>query len=209
MKRQAVRILLKALPMIALVAGPLVAQSTTQPSSSPGAVIKQERIGRLLSIVQDYWQYETEGGRLTDEGWRAADVFFAHPVPPPRERTIYIIGYYGVGGGDVPVIKYMENPSPDRRAISRVQVSTSNAIGKLDSALRFFPSTTLGFDRIHNMVLTNKDPAWKFRDEDSLVFIGVPTAILYVRLMRDKATDPVVRKNARATLAVLEKIQPH
>lgn len=208
-ERESLRTLLRVLLLIAFGCGAASRAANDQLPSSPEAVVRQERTGGLLSFVQDYWQYETEGGRLTNEGWRAADIFFAHPIPPPRERTIYIIGYYGVGGGDLPVIKNMEKPSADRRAISQVQVSTGNAIGKLDSTLRFLPSTSLGWNMTCDLVLTNKHPAWKFRDEGSPVFIGVPTAILYVTLMRDKATNPVVRKNADATLTALEKIGPH
>jgi len=208
-KRRGVRTLLTVLPLMALVAVPLAAQSISQRPPNPETAIQQERVGGLLSFVQDYWQYETEGGRLTDEGWRAADVFFAHPIPPPRERSIYIIGYYGVGGGSLPVIRDMQKPSANQRAVSQVKVATNNAIGKLDSALRFFPSTAIGFDVTYNLVLTNKHPAWKFTDEGSAVFIGLPTAILYVTIMRDRATDPALRKNADATLAVLKRIEPY
>lgn len=203
------RTLLLVLSVMALVTVPLAAPSTTQLSSNPEAVFQKERVGALLSFVQDYWQYETEGGRLTDEGWRAADVFFVHPVAPPRERTIFIIGYYSVGGEAMPVIRYVAKPSADQRAVSQVKVATNSPIGKLDSTLRFFPATDIGFDVTYDLILTNKHPAWKFRDEGSAVFIGLPTAILYVTLMRDRATDPAVRKNADATLVVLKKIEPH
>lgn len=208
-KRRTLKTLLKTLPIMALSACPLAAQSTVQLPSNPKEAIQRERVGALLSFVDSYWQYETEGGRLTDDGWRAAGVFFAHPVPPPRKRTIFIIGYYGVGGETMPVIKRIEMPSADVQAISQVKVSTNYPIGKLDSALRFSPSTAIGFDVTYDLVLTNKHPAWKFRDEGFAIFIGLPTAILYVRLMRDSTTDLTLRKNADATLAVLTKIKPY
>lgn len=194
---------------LVLIATTVVAQSPTALQSNPEEVFRKERVGALLSFVEYYCQYETQGGRLTDSGWEAAAPFFAHPVPPPHERTIYVVGDYGVGGGPEPVIKPVDRPTPDLRATAQVLFSTNSAIGKLDPSLGLTREAIYGFDVTYKLVLTDGNPAWKFGEEGSAIFIGIPTAILYVSLMREKTTDPAVRKNADATLAALKKMKPY
>jgi len=181
-------------------------QSSNQLPQNPREVFQRERVGALLAFVERYFQYETQGERLSDEGWQVMAPFFLHPIPAPRERKIIVIGGYGVGGGNGPVIRWTPSPTPDRRATAEVEVSTNEAVGTIDSSLHFFPATVYGYTIVNDLVLTDKRPAWKFTKESPAVYIGVPTAILYVTVMREKTTDRTVRKNADTTLAALKKI---
>src|SRR5438270_13832882 len=42
-------------------------------------------------VVEEFWKLETEGGRLTPEGWLNADIFFVRPEPLPRKKIIEVI----------------------------------------------------------------------------------------------------------------------
>ncbi len=206
MNRRSIIPLFLALILALLGEFVVTARTSSQQSGNSGELLQRERVGALLQFVEHYYQYETEGGRLTDEGWAAAASFFLHPIPPPRVRKITVVGDYGVGGGAVPVIKPADLPAPDLRATAQVDVFTTSAVGTIDSSLRFTADRTLGFEEIDDLVLTDKRPAWKFKEEPSSVMIGLPTAILYVSLMREKTTDPAIRKNADDTLAALRKV---
>src|SRR5438270_9121017 len=66
--------------ILVFVAAPFCnAQSSSHPTKSP------------KTVVEEFWKMDTEGGRLTDDGWRAADSFFARPIEPPKERVICVI----------------------------------------------------------------------------------------------------------------------
>src|SRR5436190_1862095 len=43
------------------------------------------------TVVEEFWKMDTEGGRLTEAGWRAADAFFVRPVEPPEDKVILVI----------------------------------------------------------------------------------------------------------------------
>jgi hypothetical protein len=192
-----------AILVLIMSAGTFVAaQSSAQLPRNPEQVLQRERIGALLTFVDYYFQYETQGGRLTNDGWKAADTFFLHPIPPPHQRTIYVIGEYGVGGGPGAVITKDGKTGSTRGTVPADVL----AVGKIDPALQFAPDAQYEHGLQLELVLTKGRPAWKFNVEDTAVFVGVPTAILYVSLMRDRTTDGVIRKNADTTIAALKKI---
>jgi hypothetical protein len=51
-----------------------LAQAPAQNAQTPKAVIEQ------------YWNQEANGGRLTDAGWNRANTFFLKPSSPPPTR---------------------------------------------------------------------------------------------------------------------------
>ena len=167
------------------------AQSSSPPTKSP------------KTVVEEFWKMDTEGGRLTEAGWRAADRFFVRPIEPPEDKVILVIdkdfSVLIVGGiGTV----WKLNP--------QMQMSVF-----LDQLKEFF---------VNQLVLTNKHwefapdhrtlkevgnaPEWRLEKESNYVYLTVGTAIRYLSQIRDSTTDPVIKKNADRTLEVLRR-QPH
>lgn len=110
---------MKSLPIIrilVMVAIPsILGQSQTGATKSPKEVVEQ------------FWKFETQGGRLTPEGWRKAATFFVHPSPLPQRSTIAVIsGRY----------KY----SVDERWVKENEAEIANGcfdLGRIDDSLRY------------------------------------------------------------------------
>jgi hypothetical protein len=167
--------------------------------------------------VEQIWKLATEGELLTPEGWRRYSGFLLHPEPPPGNKVIRVVSnYWGVQavlakGSDMEVtVDYAE-------------------AGQIDSKLRYTPpppTPFAGTGLIYHFVLapthwtmlmsdgkvvTGKEertgPAdWYITGSPGLPWTTVNTAIRYVLEMRQKTTDPVVKKNADQTLAKLMKL---
>src|SRR5690348_13735409 len=110
------------------------AQGAANPPKSPKAV------------VEEFFRFEANGGRVTNEGWQKGAAFFVHPIPQPRKMDISVIDKdYSVG--DQPI----ETNGDKARIIVDVLPQ-----GEIDSALRFTPS---GFQKeglVFNLILTKK-----------------------------------------------------
>jgi len=177
------------------------AASAAQPAARPR---KSPKV-----IVEEFWKMDTEGGRLTEAGWRAADRFFVRPIAPPLERTICVFDY------DFAV----RNPKiQDNKA--QVIVGTAGTVWKIDSHMRLGICSDQGKDFwVHKLVLSAKhweftsdgrslkevdgEPEWRFEKEGNHVYVTVETAIRYLSQVRDSSTDPVIKKNADRALEVL------
>jgi len=46
---------------------------------------------------------------------------------------------------------------------------------------------------------------WRIEETDAAIWLTVETAIRYVTQMRDQSNDPVIKRNADRTLAVLAR----
>lgn len=173
-------------------------------------------------LVKEFWQIETQGGRLTSDGWIKASHFFIRPLPPPALYAIHVIPNGSVGTID---------ESARTNNWAELWVGTIE-LGTLDSALHFKRSpervpngpligpTLIKFD----LVLTDKHwelkpdgilgpeisgpPEWKIVSESGNgLWVSVDAAVRYVDAEREKATDPVIRKNAKGSLAELKELQ--
>jgi hypothetical protein len=47
-------------------------------------------------VVEEFCKFETAGGRLTTEGWKKAERFFASSLPPPKTKTILVYDVFFV-----------------------------------------------------------------------------------------------------------------
>lgn len=154
---------------------------------------------------------DAEGGRLTEEGWRAADHFFLRPIELPKER-VFCVFDYGFSVWDPKI----ENDRAD------VIVSTAGTVWKIDSKMGIGTCSDQGKDFwVNKLVLTNKHwefapdrltlkevagaPEWSLEKESNYVYLTVGTAIRYLSHVRDSTTDPVIKRNADQTLAFLRR----
>jgi hypothetical protein len=160
---------------------------------------------------------QLESGLLPDQ-WNQLASFFAE-TPKPQWNKVHIVDvlYTGVDtNGDS----------------TEVEVST-NSLGELDASLRLWnypqwrlplgdsgASACYGDDRFaFSLLLSDKHwqiatdgtvkeldgPfAWRIEDTSFQPLITLNTAIRYVRQVREKTTDPAVKRNAASTLSILE-----
>jgi hypothetical protein len=180
------------------------AQSPLGPQNSP------------KEVVEGLWNRATEGELLTLDGWNRASGLFAQRDPWPGNREVRIVSnYWGVG----PVFV-----NPDT---AEADVDYTNE-GEIDSFLRYTPppktpyfKTSLVFHLIlvpeyapvygpDGKTVVSKKPTgsqwWQIQGPRGLPWTTVNTAIRYVLDMRDKTTDPSIKKNADETLAKLMKL---
>jgi len=194
-------ILLAAAIHLAVIAG--FAQSSSPQDNLP------------KNVVEQFCKIDAAGERLTPAGWHRADAFFVRPGPPAEDATVSIMeGDFFVGtpqvNGDTATVgvEYLE-------------------LGHLDSSMRFVwatsPYSPIKIRAFYTVVLTDrhwelgsdasgprevKGPvAWRIRDFQSESVVTVDTAIRYVTETRDKSTDPDLKRNADATIAVLKKLK--
>jgi hypothetical protein len=166
-------------------------------------------------VVEEFWKLETEGGRLTPEGWYKAGIFFVRPSPPPQKKTIAVISG-----------KYKH--SVDERWVKGNQAEIANEcfdLGRIDYALRYTAPDPRYYktDVLHHLVLTDKHwelgpdgvtekevngpLAWRIENSEPVLWITKDTAVRYVKEAREKTTDPTLKKNADQTLTTLRSLQ--
>ncbi len=152
---------------------------------------------------------------MTPEGWRKAAIFFVHPGSPPQKKTIALTsGKYQCSAGE--------------RWVKGNQAEIANGcfdLGRIDHALRYAPPDPRYYKIavIYHLLLTDKHweigpdgvaekqvtgpLAWRIENAEPIFWLTVETAIRYVTEMRDKTTDPAIKKNAEQTLAKLKKLR--
>jgi hypothetical protein len=166
-------------------------------------------------VVEEFWKLETEGGRLTLEGWHKAGIFFVRPSPPPQKKVIAVISGKN---------KY----STDELWVKEGQAEVDSGcidLGRIDDALRYTPPDP-GYIKTavrHHLVLTDRHwefgpdgvtenevrgpLAWRIENPEPLLWVTVDAAVRYVRETREKTADATLKKNADQTLSKLKRLQ--
>lgn len=192
----------------ALLAVSLLASAQIKYAGPPAASPRE--------VVERLWAMAMRGELLTQEGWNRASGFFTIPQPRPNNARILVVSNY-----------YRINSDQRSATTADVQMEYVNC-GQIDRQLRYSPppktqayKTSFGYRLISvptyiNMygadgkTLVEKKPtgatAWQIEGPPPLPWTTVNTAIRYVLEMRDKATDPVAKKNADATMAKLRTL---
>jgi hypothetical protein len=189
---------------------PAFGQVSTSPQRSPS------------KVIEEYWNVETRGGRLTPEGLYRTNRFFIRADFPPEWKIINVIRN---GRND-----FIEETA---RTSTWAEVSVStDRLGQIDSLLRFTPSPKRGPGGVvllkgpfltFDLVLTEKQwkvnqdggreleanvpPQWLITSGGDTAWINRDTAIVYVKDIEAKTKDPVIRKNADKTLQQLTRPQ--
>jgi hypothetical protein len=180
---------------------------------------KTDRVKPPNEELQEFLKMELQGARLTPEGRsKTAHLLVQPSIAPPD--TI-----------DVVSDNFEVHETPATEGSVKLDLYFPYFYGWLDSALRFkaalhvAPGNGLireGINAEYVLVLTNKhgelEPdrqegreirraqEWRIENAPSFVTINLDTAIRYVSEMREKTTDPTVKKNADETLANLKKL---
>jgi hypothetical protein len=164
-------------------------------------------------VVDEVWRIATQGGLLTAEGWSKACGFFTTPVPFPGDKEFLIVSN---DWGPAYDFKKGEGTDIELGYIDR---------GKIDSALRYTPPPKIEFIKTafqyylttvpaymmmygpDGKTLVEKKPVgyrvWQIKGSPGTPWTTVNTAIRYVLEKRAATSDPVIKRNADATLAQL------
>jgi hypothetical protein len=166
-------------------------------------------------VIEEFWNIETSGGRLTPEGLYRTSRFFIRSGLSPGWKVLNVTRN---GSSD-----FIEETA---RTPTWTEVSvTTDGLGQIDSLLRFIPSPTRGPRGVmilkgpvltFDLVLSEKQwrvnqdggrelesnvpPQWLITCGGETFWINLDTAILYVKDIAAKTQDPVIRRNADKTL---------
>lgn len=185
---------------------------------------RENHQGSPSSVVTDFIKMELKGVRLMPKGERKSAHFFvqSHPVSEDRNITVVSDRY-----------ELRERPtSGSKKTTSTVDLYFYQFYGQLSPDLRFQSARDIepesglvrnGLSVSYSVVLTDRfselkpngqkpievtnGPEWRIENFQAGLLIDVQTAIRYVTEIRDKSNDPVIKKNAAATLAILKKLK--
>jgi len=169
--------------------------------------------------VEKLWKMAARSELLTPKGWAEVSTLFTKPGPPTGNKVIRITSDY-----------YAVNPSSVNGAEATVDVGFVNA-GQIDASLRYSapeptpPMVKHASLRYHlvsrpayvmmygpdgkTLVEKKEIPgeiAWQIDGPPPVPWTTVNTAIRYVLEVRNKTSDPTIRKNADETLTKLMKL---
>jgi hypothetical protein len=170
-------------------------------------------------FIEEYWKMESNGGRLTAEGWNKANRFYVHAKPVPSHIKISVYANdFTIWEPFVKGIDLFGHPIKEGTAQAIVE---SRQLAHIDTSFRYSPpedalKTFVGFNLVsdsHHWDLDtdnktekpiNGPMQWRIADDaDAGIYLNLKTAIFYVTQVRDKTNDPVVKKIAASTLAAL------
>lgn len=166
-------------------------------------------------VIAEFWDIETTGERLTPEGWNETSRLFIRSALFPGNKTINVIR-----NGREDAIE--ETARTGKWA--EISVSTDR-LGQIDSLLRYTSSPTrepAGVTPLKGPVLTFDlvltDRQWKLKQDGArgnesvlppqwlitcggdTAWVNLDTAIVYVKDIKAKTKDPIIRRNADKTL---------
>jgi hypothetical protein len=169
--------------------------------------------GSPKEVVEEYWNMGIRGELLTPEGWENSSGFFTKANPTLQNNSFDVFSNdYGVGRTEI------------TGSTAEVEMGFIN-LGRIDSVLRYSPPPKTPFYKTalrFRLALTptyirmfgpdgkteierkpTGESAWKIAETFPRPWTTVNTAIRYVLEMRNKTTDPVIKRNADETLAKL------
>jgi hypothetical protein len=167
-----------------------------------GAAVAQhhpEHDGKVTSlVVVQYEQFIADGSLLTPEGWKRAATLFGQSKPYPANGIVVLRSTGGTLG---------ETWRKENQA--EVQTKWTDSFGSIDSKLRYKPATrdrdVIGLIDIFHLVFDG----WKWRIDGPMGerTTTLDRAVRYIREMRERSNDVVIKKNAGRTIAILMKLR--
>lgn len=164
------------------------------------------------AVVEHLFQMAVDGTLLSPDGWSKTGVLFVKPEQLQLTKGVTVIS--------------------DDYSINQWSIAGKHAtvyagydyLGDIDARLRYKPSDerTEKWATIYHLTLTEAQlppyasrstaepqaySAWKIDNPQGGAWAGVHAAIRYVKQARDESTDPVVKKNADATIAILSQLE--
>jgi hypothetical protein len=167
-------------------------------------------------VVEEFWKLEITGERLTPEGWNRTNRYFVHAIPPPSNSVIRVINASSVWD---PIARDF-HAVPDGTA--EIEVGVLGVWG-IASDMRFFvASKTMKSGVLYKLVLTSLHweqgtgetsaiplggpLEWRIGERDNTIWLGPDAALRYVSDIRDRTTDPEIRKNSTTTIRKLKVV---
>jgi hypothetical protein len=174
-----------------------------------------------IDVIKEYWKMETNGGRLTSDGWYRATAFFIRTRIRPPTLTLNVVQDSGLDTFEITA-----------RTDDWAEVTlNTNEIGQLDHGLRLKILPRVGPQGLEilrgpdipfHVVLTSKHwelgpdgalgseisggPKWLIDCTENQIWVNEAVAVRYVTDARSQTTDPAIKKNADETLAKLAKL---
>jgi len=173
-------------------------------------------------VIQQFVKADLAGMRLTPEGRSKMAQLLVRPSTATPDPI------------DIVSDKFEIHETPTTQGSVNLDLYFPYFYGWLDSALRFkaaphmAPGNGLireGINAEYKLVLTHKNAGpepdkqetreaagaqeWRIENAPSFATVSLATAIGHLTEMRDKSTDPGIKKNADQTLAKLKKLTAH
>ena len=177
-----------------------------------GAAAKK---GSPEEVLEKYYKMVNDGDLLTPEGWEHAAKLFVRQSRAPNDEVIFITTKFPFGNGPMDV-------DGDHAVAYQKWVDD---IGTVDSIFRYHrpPKEELqieGIIRVFRLIRTgthweitpdgksekelNGPMEWRIEGSLTVRSTSREAAIHYLADKRDEIADPIVRKNADRTLAILK-----
>lgn len=180
--------------------------------AEPPATMSTATQSSAKQFMIDYWTMETNGGRLTEAGWKRASSFFLHSIPRPAHLDIAVV--YDDSAVWNPLM---------RGDYADVTVGVRMA-GQIDSELKYSESRSksikqgVAFHLIRgdakdqlsksaSGAAKTKRSEWKLDHPSGVIWLNLSTAIRYVSDQVNQTNDPILKKNAANTLRKLRELQ--
>jgi hypothetical protein len=163
-------------------------------------------------LVRQYDKLVAQGALLTREGWTKSSGLWSSSDPYPQSGEIAVEDLGGLTA---------EDWVKDNRA--QVETKWETYYGKIDSSLRYKPDSPVSggilMGRMIALVCVDSGRSsppnariadtrcageWKLEGPQRFRVASLAAALKYVTEMRDKATDPAIRKNANRTIESLK-----
>ncbi len=163
-------------------------------------------------VIRRYEKYIANGALLTPAGWKRASRLFEGSDPYSRNSEIQLVSTGGSVGEN-----WMRGDEAE------VVTKWNDFYGTVGADLRYKPSPYDGsvmLGQIFAMVQTHRPLGtdqrvkttgttvageWKIKGTQRVRFATIPVAIQYLEGIRDQSEDPVLRENARKTIAALKR----
>lgn len=166
-------------------------------------------------VVDELWRMAAKGDLLTPDGWSKASGFFTAPMPFSGDKVIRVMSNdWG------PAYEYKSKDNSTDVELGYIDM------GKIDSKLNYTAPQKTEFVKtgfLYHLVAVpaystmssasgqvSKKPVgarfWQIQGSPGLPWTTVNTAIRYVLEMREKTSDPTIKKNADETLAKLLRL---
>lgn len=170
-------------------------------------------------VMRRFAELESRGRGLAPDGWRELAKFFVKP-PEPQWNKILVVGDFGYGQAAIEgnkaelVADYVSAGALDS-SLRLLHEEETESVAPLSRAC----CTAEGL--VYTFVFSEKHwesapdgttkeitgpLAWRIEKYPPEPWITIDTAIRYVTEMRDKTTDPAIKKNADHTLSVLQRL---
>jgi hypothetical protein len=199
--------LIMPMVIVALAVVPLSAQCPAAPKRSPKEVVEQ------------FCELDAAGKQLTSEGWPEVARLFARPTTPRRGKVIVVKDFV------IPDAMVVGNKA--ELWVEYIYLGQLNSAGRF-SDLYFPPEASsvrgpVKVRVVYNLILAERHwqpgadggpareitgPAeWRIEGSAPEPRVTVDTALRYLTHMRDKSSDPVIKKNADRSIATLKRLR--